>query len=129
MLENDPAHSHYSYLKTGRKKIDLSTQTLVVVLPAAGREAELAGMEMRAVGLADLCQMPEEPVFLAVPSGCGGNGYGLTSSLPTQCSSPAAASSTQGRQSSAKGKHQRHQVNTAARLKACITLSECVPPR
>lgn len=90
MLENDPAHSHYIYLQTGSQKTNLSTQTLVVVLPGAGREAELAGMEMQALGLADLCQMPEEPAFLAVPSGCGGNEYGLTLSLLTQCSSPAA---------------------------------------
>lgn len=84
MLENDPAHSHYIYLKTGRKKTDPSTHILVVVLPGAGREAELAGMEMQALGLADLCQIPEEPAFLAVPSGCGGNEYGLTLSLLTR---------------------------------------------
>lgn len=86
-------------------------------------------MEMQALGLADLCQMPEQPVFLAVPSGSGGNEYGLTLSLLTQCSSPAAASRTQCRQCSAKGKHQQHQMSTVARLKACITLAECVPPR
>lgn len=126
MLENNPAHSHYIYLKTGRKNIYLSTQGLAAVLPGAGREAELAGMEMQALGLADLCQMPEEPAFLAVPSGCGGNECGLTLSLLTRRSSPAAASSAQ---CSAKGEHQWHQVNTVARLKACITLTECVPSR
>lgn len=129
MLENNPAHRYYIYLKTGRKKIDLSTQGLVVVLPRAGREAELAAMEMQALGLADLCQMPEEPAFLAVPSGWGGNEYGLTLSLLTQGSSPTAASSTQSRQSSAKGQHQQHQGDTVATLTACITLAERVPPR
>lgn len=83
MLENDPAHSHYIYLKTGKKKTNPSSHILVVVLSGAGRQAELAGMEMQALGLADLCQIPEEPAFLAVPSGCGGNEYGLTLSLPT----------------------------------------------
>lgn len=123
MLENDPAHSHYLYLRTGRKKTDLSPHILVVALPGAGREAELDGMEMQALGLADLCQIPEEPAFLAVPSGCGGNEYGLTLSLLTWCSSPTAASSTQSRESSAKGKHQQHCGQAVS-----LHHSECVPP-
>lgn len=126
MLENNPAHRCYIYLKTGRKKTDLSTQGLVVVLPRAGREEELAEMEMQALGLADLCQMPQEPAFLAVPRGWGGNECGLTLSLLTQGSSPTAASSTQ---SSVQGEHQQHQGDTVATLTACITLAERLPPR
>lgn len=100
MLENNPACSYHVYLKDReakdtpeRPKSDCGAPRSEQGSRANAEQQQQSRLQckrtstarLRAPGLADLCRMPEEPAFLAVPSDCGGNECSLTLSILPNC--------------------------------------------
>ena len=98
MLENNPARSYYVYLKDREEKDAPEHPKSDCGAPGSEQRSRTNAEQqqqsrlqckctstarLRAPGLADLCRMPEEPAFLAVPNNRGGNEGGLTLSFLT----------------------------------------------